>query len=91
MTKKQELYYLLKAFKRGEYDISTFCDVFISIFYPDVPVDELSSFELQMFNEMPEILVRFSPYEEDHRLCAKAFTTEEEVGVAIDIAYSKLL
>ena len=40
MTKKQELYYMLNAFIRGEYKISTFCKVFEDIFYPDVYYNE---------------------------------------------------
>jgi len=91
LTKKEELYYLLKAFKRGEYDVILFCDVFEDIFYPDVPVDELSAFELEKFKDLAKIVVRFSQYEEDHKLCPNAFRTVEEVNAAIDIAYSALV
>ena len=91
MTKKEELYYLLNAFKNGKYDVITFCDVFDSVFYPDVPVDELSAFELKKFEDLAKIVVRFSQYEEDHKLCPNAYFTEEEVNAAIDIAYFALI
>ena len=91
MTKKEELYYLLKAFKNGKYDVITFCDVYDSVFYPDVPVDELSAFELEKFGDLAKKVVRFSQYEIDHKLCPNAYFTEEEVSAAIDIAYFALI
>ena len=90
MTKKQELYYLLNAFKRGEYEISTFCKVFEDIFYPDVPKSELSVYELEKFEDMAKIIVRFTPYEEDLKL-PNVYYNEEEVRAAIEIAYVELI
>ncbi|MCL2284977.1 MAG: hypothetical protein FWC32_01270 [Firmicutes bacterium] len=90
MTKKQQLYYLLEAFQRGEYDIATFCDVFYTIFYPDIPSDELTTSELSAFEALGRIVARFSPYEEDIKLHPNAFYTEDGVKNAIEVAYSEL-
>lgn len=91
MTKKQELYYLLKAYKRDEYDINTFCDVYLDMFYPDRPVNELSEFELEKFNGLAEIISRYSQYEEEHKLYPNVFSTEKEVRTAIGITYLELI
>jgi len=91
MTKKQQLYYLLDAFERGEYDIATFCDAFDTIFYPDIPSDELTSFELSQFEALGNVVVRFSPYEDDFKSCPGAFYTEDDVKNVIKTTYSQLV
>ena len=91
MTKKQQLYHLLDDFQKGEYDIATFCDVFDTIFYPDIPSDELTTSELSQFEALGNIIVRFSPYEQDIQSCPGAFYTEDEVRNAIEVAYSELV
>ena len=91
MTKQQQLYYLLEAFPRGEYDVKTFCKAFEDVFYPDIPKDELTTAELSQFEALGEVVVRFSPYEEDHKAYPKAYHTETDVKKAIETASSKLL
>ena len=91
MTKKEQLYYMLKAFKLGEYDIATFCDAFEDVFYPDRPKDELTLQEWEWFNRLGDIVVRYSPYLKDTKLYPKAYYTDEEVKKAIEKAYSELI
>lgn len=91
MTKKQQLYYLLEAFNQGEYNVPTFCQAFEEVFYPDVPVNELTDFELKQFDALAAIVVRFSPFEEDLKAYPKVYHTVEEVKIAIRETSSKLL
>jgi len=91
MTKHQQLFYLLEAFNRGEYDVKTFCEAFEGVFYPDVPRDELTAFELSQFEALGEIVVRFSPFEEDLKAYPKVYNTETDVINAIQTAYSALV
>jgi hypothetical protein len=91
MTKKQQLYYLLEAFYHGKYDIATFCNAFEEVFYPDVPSDELTAFELAQFEALAEIVVRFSPFEGDIKAYPNVYRTEAEVKNAIHSTYSNLI
>ena len=90
MTKREQLYYLLEAFKRGEYDIPTFCIAYDHVFYPDIPYDELTHSELAVFEALGEVILRFSQYEDDFKACPKAFYTAREVETAIQKASSDL-
>jgi hypothetical protein len=91
MTKKQQLYYLLKAYYRNEYDIPTFCSAFEEVFYPDIPKKELTSFELSQFEAWAGVVVRFSSFEEDLKNYPGVYNTESDVKKAIEKAYSKLV
>ncbi|WP_097002361.1 magnesium and cobalt transport protein CorA [Lacrimispora amygdalina] len=91
MTKKQQLYYLLEAFNRREYDVATFCKTFEEVFYPDIPSDELTADELAQFEALAEIVVRFSPFDEDIKAYPKVYRTKVEVESAIKAAFTKLI
>jgi len=91
MTKKQQLYYLLEAFNHRKYDVSTFCKAFEEAFYPDIPSDELTAFELAQFEALAEIVVRFSPFDGDIKAYPKVYRTEAEVENAIQTACLNLI
>ena len=90
MTKKQQLYYLLEAFNRKEYDVKTFCSAFEEVFYPDVPKEELTEFELSKFEDLAKIVVRFSPFEDEIKKLPNVYYSEEDVKNAIEIACLEL-
>ena len=90
MTKKQQLYYLLEAFYRNEYDVKTFCSAFEEVFYPNVPKEELTEFELSKFEDLAKTVVRFSPFEDDLKMYPGVYYAETDVENAIAIAYSEL-
>ena len=91
MTKKQQLYYLLEAFNRREYDVATFCKAFEEVLYPDIPSDELTPIELAQFEALAEIVVRFSPFDEDLKAYPKVYRTEVEIKNAIKATFSELI
>lgn len=90
MTKREQLYYLLEAFKRGEYDIPTSCEAYQDVFYPDVPRDELTHSELAVFDALGEIVARFSPHEDDFKAFPGFYRTAKEIEIAIQMASSDL-
>lgn len=91
MTKHEELYWLLEAYMRGEYDEKLFCDVFTSIFYPNTSLIKFKSkSEYTILKNLAEVCSRFSPYEEDFKNCKNAFYNEKHVRVNIKKAYKNL-
>ena len=90
MTKKQQLYYIVESFIDNGYDVQTFCKVFEELFYPDIPKDELSEFELSVFNYLGDVVSRYSPYNEDVKTYFGIYNSEIDVKKAIISTYKKL-
>lgn len=90
MTKKEELYYLISAYNKGEYDIQTFCQTFEQVFYPDIPYEELTPLELDAFQKLGEKVARFSPFEEDLKKYPKVYFSGKDIDDAIKTCHLKL-
>ena len=90
MDKRQQLYYLLNGFVKGSYDIVSFCKAFEEIFYPDIPQGELTLFELKRFEALGDIVVRFSPFDEDLKMYPDIYKSGKEVEKAIHHAIEDL-
>jgi len=91
MKKREQLYYLIKEYSKGQYTIKDFCEVFEEVFFPDKPSNELSPYELTVFEMLASEISRFSPYPEDIRKYPNVYKTEEDVRLAIEAAMNKLL
>ena len=86
MRKRQQLYYLLKAYKRGEYDISTFCDqLSLILYYESSAINELVGKEKDVFAALGKVVERYSPFEED-RETSIWYVGEKDVEKAIKAA-----
>ena len=91
MNKRDELYYVLDGYIKGTYDTRTFCYTISSIFFPDMPKNELSNEEFREFQKLAYSADRFSPYKEDFENCPNAFISEEKIRkLAIEI-YATLM
>jgi len=90
MTKKQQLYYLINEYYNCNYDTVTFCNTYYDVFYPNIPTDELSEFELDEFKEIGKVVSRFSQYKEDFTNCPNAFYNEDDVKSIVEAVYKKL-
>jgi hypothetical protein len=90
MTKKEQLYYLLEAYAKGEYEVQTFCHAFEEVFFPDIPADELTTYELEVFEELGEKVARFSPFEEDLKKYPKTYFSSIAIDQAITESRVKL-
>ncbi|MBE7023679.1 MAG: hypothetical protein E7412_04340 [Ruminococcaceae bacterium] len=89
MSVKEQLYYLIKHVKLGNYDINTFCDMFTNLVNLEMWKEEFSEKETAVFNELNKYTSRFSPFEEDLKL-PNVFYDEKEIKKQIDIALKDL-
>lgn len=64
MTQKEQLYYLIREYKNGNYQTDTFCDEFTRILCLEKD-GSLSSKEEAIFHKSDEVFARFSSFEED--------------------------
>ena len=83
MTKREQLYYLLESFNKGEYSIETLCDAYLDIYYPDIPTAELTDKEASAFEALGTLISRFSPYEEDIKKFPGVYLEEKDIINAI--------
>ena len=90
MDKRKQLYFLLKNYVSGNYNIADFSKEFYYAFYPDIPKEELSSIEYIEFNKLAYATARFSQYEEDFKNCPQAFVTASELDIIAKTVYKKL-
>jgi len=89
MSVKEQLYYLIKHVKLGNYDINTFCDMFTNLVNLEMWKEEFSEKETAVFNELNKYTSRFSPFEEDLKL-PNVFYDEKAIKEQIDIALNDL-
>ena len=90
MNTKEQLYYLIKHFQTGEYDINTFCDLFTTIYDIELDKSDLSETELKAFGTLEKYSCRFSPFEEDFKQCPNAFYDENTIKKQIKTAIKAL-
>jgi len=89
MSVKEQLYYLIKHVKLGDYDINTFCDMFTDLVNLEMWKEDFSEKEKKAFNELNKYTSRFTPYEEDLKL-PNVFYDEKTIKEQIDIVIDKL-
>lgn len=76
---KRRLYWLIDQYLLGKIDEPTFCDEFYYSYDLEINNETFSDVEQQTFAELSNVSSRFSQYEEDHKLDARAFSTVEEL------------
>lgn len=77
MTGKEKLYYLLVEFQKGNYSITTFCDLFSEIFELEINYDSLNNEEYKLFSDLETKTARFSEFEEDLKIPNVYFSAEQ--------------
>lgn len=87
---KRRLYWIIEQYMLGKIDEPTFCDEFYYSYDLEVSNDTLSEIEKQVFSDLSNVSSRFSQYEEDHKLDAKAFSTVKELRQKIIETNEKL-
>jgi hypothetical protein len=83
MIPKEELYYLLTEFQKGNYDEITFCDQFTIIYNTKVDYGTLSSDEYKLFGQLATLTSRFAPFEERVEL-PNVYYDEQDVKLKVD-------
>ena len=87
---KRRLYWLIDQYLLNKIDESIFCDEFYYSYDLEVSSETLSEIEQQAFLELSKVVSRFSQYEEDHKLDARAFSTVQELKQKIIETKDKL-
>lgn len=77
MTAREQLWYLIHGVLDGSYEIKTFCDEFYRIYNFETDKAELTEQEKSEFEEMFEMVARFSDFEEDLKIPNMYFSAEE--------------
>lgn len=92
VDRKLSLYYLLYQFIIcGTLTVPEFCDKYYLIYdLNDNTATRFTPDELVALNKLSEVAGRYSQYEEDHKACPKAYTSDKEVNEFAIMAYNKL-
>ncbi|MGN0181462.1 MAG: hypothetical protein ACI4DP_03480 [Candidatus Ornithomonoglobus sp.] len=90
MTKKQQLEYLITAYMRNEYRVSTFCDEFSRIFFHE-PWDGAAADEreIEIFEHLAVQCERYSPFKQDLAV-SEYYVDDTYIHNEIIQAYRKL-
>lgn len=76
---KRRLYWLIDQYLLGKINEPTFCDEFYYSYNLEIDSETLNKIEQQAFLGLSKVSSRFSHYEEDHKLDARAFSTVQEL------------
>ena len=85
MTAREQLWYLIHGVLDGSYEIKTFCDEFYRIYNFETDKAELTEQEKSEFEEMFEMVARFSDFEEDLKIPNMYFSKEEILAKAKEV------
>lgn len=89
MDAKEKIYYLIREFKKGNYDINIFCDEITNVYNLELNFDDLNELEKKYFGELIIFTSRYSPYENDLKI-PNAFFNDSQVRVKVDEIIEKL-
>ena len=87
---KRRLYWLIDQYLSSRIDERTFCDEFYYSYDLEINNETLTGLEQQTFAALSKVASRFSQYEADHQLDAKAFSTVQELQQKIIETKEKL-
>ena len=77
MTAREQLWYLIHGVQDGSYEVKTFCDGFYRIYNFETDKAELREQEKSEFEELFEMVARFSDFEEDLKIPNMYYSGEE--------------
>ena len=91
MTPREQLYYLLEHYYKGDYRTADFASQFSYIYDLECGEDDLTAFERPLFRQLSKISYRYSPYESDHINYPSVYYTEDDVRKTAADVYLKVL
>ena len=89
MNAKEKIYYLIREFKKGNYDINTFCDEITNVYNLELKSEDLNELEKKHLSELIIFTSRYSPYENDLKI-PNAFFSDSQVRRKVDEIIEKL-
>lgn len=90
MLINEQILYAIKGALNGDYDVNTFCDVFIELLYHTDSRKELSDYEFYCLNKLGEVAARYSPLQSDREKYPGTYFNEEDVLKAVKHCLSAL-
>ncbi len=90
MKIKEQLYYLIKEYRKGNYTTNIFCDQFTEIYCNERNEANLSMLENKEFERLNEVTSRYSMYEEDLKMYPGVYFTEEDVQNKVEEFFDTL-
>lgn len=91
MGVRDEILLSLQYFAQGEYDLKTFCDVFISLYYGASSGYKLfGGVERAELDKIAQAAVRYSPFPDDIERYPNTYCSERQAGEIIRDAISRL-
>lgn len=79
MTEREQLWYLINEYQKGNYDSELFAREFSRIYDLEVDYDSLSKTEEEYFGKLSEITGRFTNDSEDLRIYPGVYFTEDDM------------
>lgn len=76
---KRRLYWLVDEYISNRINESVFCDEYYFSYNMEINQADLLDYEKDQFESISKIASRFSEFEEDHKLDAKAFSSSQEL------------
>lgn len=77
MIVKEQLWYLINGVLDGSYEVKTFCDEFYRIYNFETDESQLTEQEKCEFEELFDIVARFSEFEEDLKIPNMYYSGDE--------------
>lgn len=89
MSKKDQLYYVLKTFLKGEYQTTDFCDNYERIYNLELDKKVLNTVEKESFEKLFNTVVYFSEFPEDRKKYS-GYKNENDIQEAAEEAAKTL-
>lgn len=83
MSEKDQLYWAIKAFLKGEYQVKEFCSNFERIYNLELDKISLTDNEKQAFEVLFNVVVYYSPFPKDRKNYS-GYKDEEEIQKAVE-------
>jgi hypothetical protein len=90
MSPKENIYYLLREYINGNYEMEIFCDEYTQTFDIELDYNTLNEEEYKLLAELSVFTGRFSPFEEDLKI-PNVYFSQEQVMRKIKEVYNKLI
>ena len=89
MSEKDQLYWAIKAFLKGEYQVKEFCSNFERIYNLELDKKVLTDNEKQTFEELFNTVVYYSQFPEDRKNYS-GYKDEQDIQKAVEKAAKEL-
>jgi len=87
---KEQLYYLIGEYRKGNYTTQIFTDQFTIIYCNERSNAQLNKREEVLFESLNETTSRYSEFEDDIKKYPGVYTTEKDIKINVEKVYKDL-